>query len=323
MTESVLKLKFEGPSVYEGRILWEDLSLFVSNVDSAIQRIINVLETGTGIRMGRPPKALKALSALDIVAISKGSFKLGLSLRREQELLPGLDIGEQALIELSDGIKRITQDGEEALLPKGFDQGVLTALREAGHILDRGVERVKMSVNGRHAVRRVKYDGITREHIISKIRQLEQTWATAEGRLLMADVKEEVWRCRLHPSAESPISCRFEQEMTSSIVANLGRFVQVRGDASIDPITNRIDSLFIRDLEPIATPSPTPISIPAPSRFWQPKTFSELAEEQEVYPVDNWEQLIGGWPEDTDFNSFLEAIKSARTTDNDNPRQID
>ncbi len=49
------------------------------------------------------------------------------------------------------------------------------------------------------------------------------------------------------------------------------------------------------------------------SAFWTPRTFEELAAEQGVYPIEKWEQLTKFWPEDTDFQDFYEAVKSATT----------
>ena len=44
------------------------------------------------------------------------------------------------------------------------------------------------------------------------------------------------------------------------------------------------------------------------SQFWEPSTFDDLALEQVVHPVEDLRQVFGGWPEDADFDSFLEAI---------------
>ena len=49
------------------------------------------------------------------------------------------------------------------------------------------------------------------------------------------------------------------------------------------------------------------------SRFWNPPTIEELALEQGVHPVKDFGQVFGGWPEDADFESFLEAIRRSRT----------
>ena len=46
--------------------------------------------------------------------------------------------------------------------------------------------------------------------------------------------------------------------------------------------------------------------------FWKGKDFEEWATEQDVYPVDDVGRLSRDWPEDTDFDSFFNAVRSAR-----------
>ena len=310
-TKSLLQLHFEGPSVQNRSILWEDLSQFVTNLDVAIQRVINVLETGTGIRIGRPTRVFQTLTALEFVAMTSGSVKIDLNLRREEDLLPGFDLGQQAILKLTDGLVKIAKNGEDVPLPDGFDGGVLTALREAGRILDRGIDIVHISAIDHLPAGRAEYDRPVRERILSKIHKLEQVWAQVEGRLLMAELKEGSLRCRLHPSADAPVLCSFEEEMIPAIIRNLRRFVRVHGEVNIDPLTNKIHSLFVRDLESIEEPSAIPVSLPPISTFWRPKTFDELAIEQGIYPLEDWEKLVGNWPEDADFDSFLQAVQGS------------
>ncbi len=307
--KSLLQLHFEGPSVQTQSILWEDLSQFITNLDIAIQRVINVLETGIGIRMGRPTRAFQELTALEFVAMTNGSVKIELNLRREETLLPGFDIGQQAIFKLTDGLIEIAKNSEDIPLPEGFDSGVLTALREAGRILDRGIDTVHIAAIERKPISRADYNEPVRERIVSRIRKMEQGWVQVEGRLLMVELREGTLRCRLHPSADEPILCSFDEEMVPSIIGNLRRFVRVHGEASIDTSTNKIRSLFIRDLESIEEPSAIPVSISPVSAFWQPKPFDDLAIEQGIYPLDDWEKLVGNWPEDTDFDSFLQAVQ--------------
>ena len=47
--------------------------------------------------------------------------------------------------------------------------------------------------------------------------------------------------------------------------------------------------------------------------FWRGKSFEELVTEQGVYPIDDIGKLAGDWPEDADFDSFLNAVRSARS----------
>jgi len=308
--QPLLQLRFEGPAIRDGRILLDDLLQFVGNLDQAIERTITFLQTGTSIRVGRPLRATQILSALEVVAVRKGSFDLALDLRREdQAVLPGFDVGVQAVEQIMAGLEAVAKD---AALPTGFDQGVLIALREAGRILDRGIEAVHITSKKLVKVKRVAYVQSTREKIISSIRRFDRAWTAVEGRLLMADVKEDSLRCRLHPSTGGAILCYFDETIATHIIRNLRNFVRARGEATVDPSTNRMSSLFIRDLELIGEPSQVefvPILSPA---FWSPKTFDELALEQGVYAVEDWDRFVGGWPEDTDFKSFLAAIRSSR-----------
>ena len=307
--QPLLRLRFEGPAIRDGRILYDDLSIFVSNLSLAIERIINSLQIGESIRIGRPPRAIQVLSALEVVSMSKGSFKLALDLRREAELFPRWDIGEEAADILLRGIPII---GDDAPLPQGYDHGVLIALRDAGRIIDRGVEKVHINSKSAFGARRVEYVQTTRESIISRMKKYEQRWVVIEGRLLMADVKEESLRCRLHPSTGIPIICTFEEATAEQIIRNLRNFVQARGEATFDPSTNRIASLVIRDLEPISELSPVELLPVPPSTFWRVRTFDELALEQSVYPIEDWGKLTRQWPEDADFELFMEAVKSSR-----------
>lgn len=309
LSSPLIQISFAGKSIRDGRILWEDLSQFVSNLDSAIQRIINVLEKGTSIRIGRPTKAFQALTALEIAKVSAGSFVLGLNLRRDQDLLPGFDIGMEAVSQLTHGLDAVNHDKP---LPEGIDRGVLTALREAGRILDRGIETITITPRREISIVGAEYVQRTRDQIIAKLQSLEQTWIEIEGRLLMADVREGSLRCRIHPSTGDWLYCRFAEEITAEVVLNMRHFVRARGEATFDPATNKIRAFVIHDLEPIEEPSQAVAPIVPPSDFWDLRSFDDFALEQGVYPLEDWQAISGGWPEGADFDSFLGAIRSAR-----------
>ena len=89
-------------------------------------------------------------------------------------------------------------------------------------------------------------------------------------------------------------------------------FVQARGEATYDVGTNKISSLYIKDLETIDEISADGSTQVQLSSFWKGKTFDDLATEQGVYPVDDIGILSEDWPEDTDFDTFLDAVRSAR-----------
>jgi hypothetical protein len=303
----LLNIKFEGPAIHDGRILYDDLSMFVSNIRLAIQRIINGIQTGESVKSGRPLKTTQVLSALEIVSVRKGSFRLGLDLRRNGQAFPGMDMGEEAIDKLVLGVNSIARNKP---LPKEFDQGVLVSLREAGRIMDRGVDIVHINSKSAFGTRRAIYVQDTRNTIIRTINIYQKEYAIIEGRLLGADLKEDKLRCRIEPSVGEPTICKFDEGMAEQVMRLMRRFVQARGEATFEPITNKISLFYIRDLEPIE--SATGITEALNSPFWRIKIFDELAREQDVQPIDDLSKISGGWPEDEDIEQFLESIRSTR-----------
>ncbi len=50
-----------------------------------------------------------------------------------------------------------------------------------------------------------------------------------------------------------------------------------------------------------------------PSRdFWRGADIATLAEEQSVYAVDDFEALLGGWPEDEAIDEFVATLRAWR-----------
>jgi hypothetical protein len=309
--QPLLQLRFEGPGVPDGRILWNDLNQFVANFDSALERLIGALETGSSTRIGRPAKSLQELGALEVVVTTQGSFGLGLDLRRKEPMLPKFDSGKQALMILIDGLVAI---GEDTTPPGEFDRAVLIPLRDAARVFDRGIEIVQVVGNAEIGGKAFAFTQNIREKIVRRIVQAQAASTVAEGRLLMADVLEGRLQCRLHPSVGEPVLCRFDETLMNIVLSCLSSrsFVRVRGEAKIDPFTNRISQLTIHDIEVIEEPEEASAPQVSIQEFWNPKKFDELAAEQGVYPVDEWDKLTIDWPEDADFDEFLDSVRSAR-----------
>ena len=53
-------------------------------------------------------------------------------------------------------------------------------------------------------------------------------------------------------------------------------------------------------------------SLPASSDFWHGAELATLAEEQGVYAVDNFQALLGGWPEDESIDDFIASMHAER-----------
>ena len=212
--EPLLRLTFEGAAIRDGRILYDDLSTFVSNVSLAVDRILNKMQTGASIKKGRPLRTAQILSAFEIVSVSKGSFRLGLDLRRNGRQFPGWDLGEDAVFRFMNGLKALESD---QTLPRDYDYGVLKALRDAGRVMDRGVDSIRLnSVTSLGRVR-VRYTIPVRERIVKEIGNYEYGLTSVEGRLVMLDIEEDRLRCRLRPSVGEPFLCSYDEELADQI----------------------------------------------------------------------------------------------------------
>jgi hypothetical protein len=51
---------------------------------------------------------------------------------------------------------------------------------------------------------------------------------------------------------------------------------------------------------------------PASPAFWQGPDIQALAEQQAVQPITDFDNLLGGWPEDESIDDFLAALSSWR-----------
>ncbi|MFC1944848.1 hypothetical protein ACFLX5_05115 [Chloroflexota bacterium] len=307
--QPLLIFKFAGSAIHDGRILYDDLATFVSNISLTIDRLINKIQTGESIKSGRPYKKLQSLSALEIVSVRKGSFAIKLDLRRNGQQFPGWDVGEQAIDILLKGIESLNKDKP---LPDEYDHGVLISLREAGKIIDRGVEGIRINSNSSFGKRKAIYSKPVREQVITKIHRFEQSFATVEGRLLSIDAKEDRLKCRIEPSVGEPILCQFDESMTEQVLLSVRNFVQARGEATYDVVTNKITMLYLKDLETIDQSLTSGIQNMPLSSFWKSLKFDELAAQQGVYPLNNLSNITGGWPEDEDVDSFLNSLRGSR-----------
>ncbi len=53
-------------------------------------------------------------------------------------------------------------------------------------------------------------------------------------------------------------------------------------------------------------------SLPASSDFWRKADLTTLAEEQSIYAMDNFQALLGGWPEDESIDEFIDNVRAER-----------
>lgn len=310
-------MKLEGPDVKPGRIRLEDFLRLGQEMLRAVERVALVLQgSADSQRAGRRPQDIRAAISLDVVEVTHGSPSAVIRFERSdtQLSIPDADLGLQAFEKFVQGLSAVTSDGET--YPPGYDAGVLLAIRDAGRLFDRGVDRIEFTLNHRARPLHVLYnrEGYTR--IQKRIVGPQLNRRTIEGRLLMADFKERGSRFRVHPSSGEPVICLFNESLRDEVYRSILHFVRVTGEAKEDPTSNRIVSITISDIERIEAKEDQateilPSGAPLPGDFWQAMNFDELAAAQGVGPLTNIDALIGTWPGDVN-DGFEESVHKLR-----------
>ena len=132
----------------------------------------------------------------------------------------------------------------------------------------------------------------------------------------MADFKEHGTRCRVHPSVGDPVLCLFDEERKEEILDNILRYVKVIGEAKEDPITNKITSIVLHDIQRLEDREQErtdllPQGTPLPTDFWKSLSIEELAKAQGVQPLSDVSILFGTWPGEPD-DGFEEEVRKLR-----------
>ena len=315
--DAFFAIKLEGPGVKPGRIRLEDFLRLGQEMLRAVERVARVLQgSAESQRPGRRPQDIRAAISLDVVEVTQGSPSAIIRFERSgtQLSIPDVDLGLQSFEKFVEGLGVVTSGGEA--YPPGYDAGVLLAIRDAGRLFDRGVDRIEFTLNHRAQPLRVPYnrEGYTRiqQRIVGP--QLNQR--TIEGRLLMADFKERGSRLRVHPSSGDPVICLFDESLRDEVYRSILHFVRVTGEAKEDSISNKIVSIAISDIERVESKEDQAIEIlpsgaPLPGDFWHAMSFDDLAAAQGVRPLTDIDALVGSWPGDVN-DGFEESVHKLR-----------
>ena len=315
--EPLLKIRFDGDAVGPGKIPVSHLLRFLSNMHKALQRTGRVLlGEAESVRPGRQPRSIKEELDLDLVLLTHGSpaAVLGFERRVSQPALPGMDFGQEILEKALAGLTDIQRPGDS--LPAGYDAGVLLAWRDAGILFSQGVQEIAFTLNLREQPLATYFTPEGCARIQERIKGPQTNIRTIEGRLLMADFKEHGTRCRVHPAAGEPVLCLFDEAQKDEVLEDILHFVRIVGEAKEDPVTGKIASIRIQDIERLedkeneATellPQGTPIS----RSFWESPSLEELAQAQNVKPLTDVRTLFGTWPGEID-DGFEETIDELR-----------
>ena len=312
-----LIIRLEGPALTRHRMALRDFILFSQQLQTAIDRIGRVLlGQDTSVRRGRKPAEIEKACALEIAEVTGGSVTMLCDLPQEQQTSLLENLGEEALTSFVQGVKAIDSQ-QRPYMPKGYDKGVLLALREGGKLLDHGVSRITFDLRTPRGQWNSAYTPHTQARVVAQIQEPVENKRAIEGRLLMGDFRETSFRCRLHPPVGSPVSCTFGEEQREAVLAALTRYVRVVGEARETDGT--IQTLRIEDVEILDQPE----DMEAEEQgyyFDSPQTLEALAEQQGVSTPAVFDSLLGDfWPEDEGIDDFTTTVRTWRREENNVP----
>ncbi|MCC5876862.1 MAG: hypothetical protein JJU11_11640 [Candidatus Sumerlaeia bacterium] len=316
----LLTVKIAGGSVGPGRIPVQHLLRLIANMEKALFRTGMVLSgTADSLRKGPREKRIKEAVALDLVLLTHGSPSVVLGFERDGHHdgdLFGNDFGTQVFESALDCLQLIQEGGDSH--PEGCDPGVLMAWRDVGDVFKRDISHIEFSLNRVEAKKVVSFTPHGVENIQRRLSHPMKNRRTIEGRLLMVDFKEHGTRCRIHPSASEPVLCLFDQECRDEVLGNILQYVRIVGEAKEDPLTGKISSIQIQDIQRLEEETDVgmdllPQGSPVPEDFWNSPSLDELTTRQAVRPVGDIRKILGTWPGDPN-DRFEEEVHHIRQT---------
>lgn len=302
----LLKLRIQGPGVRPGSIPVPDLIRICQATQDAVSRQAEAMRGGRSLRSGPKSSVVYQECTLELTGIQKGSTILPFTLAKTQQPLPNMTtFGHDVVREVADAVKAL--GGRRLSRNVSFEAGLLNSLRDMGEVLSKDVTRIEWLVpsNGKPAVKAI-FDKRVRERVIERIKIPTVRPETVEGILEMADFRAQDHKCRILPAVGQPILCTFTADREDEIQVALRKPVRISGAATVNPNSNRVESIALEELTVIEG-----LAVGAKD-FFIDKTLQQLADSQGVEPLINPKALSGGWPDDEDLGAFLEDIYSSR-----------
>jgi len=303
--EPLLKIRLEGGPAAMGRVSIDGLTQTLKNVQLCVKRLGLVLsgEIGTA-KPGRIRGDVEASCNLDVVAIEPGSFTVALDLPVEQESnldLLGIQepLGQLAVDKMLEGIDRLAQDAP--CLVNEFDYGVLVALRDASHLLERGIERVEFTRRSNGAPARVvNIDRRVRGRVLENITSPIKSAVEIKGALREVDLEHR--SCQIYPQSGLHVDCVFSENHERSIKELLDAYVKAMGVATLREADGRIKKMQIQDIEGFEQATVLALEGAPP----KPRTGRDLL------AALRSSGLVGMWKDRTDIGDSSEFARTLR-----------
>ena len=301
-----LQLRLSGPGVPRGRIAVPDLIKICQEAQNVVNKQAEVLKGRKTIHSGPISGPIQQECTLELIGIKKGSTTLLFDLAKPQIPFEFKDeFGAEVVAEVAATIRSLG-----SRKPKTIDPGLLlgvyglSGLVETGGIS--GMRWITVQRNGHKRASSTPITKMVRERAAVRLSRPQKVIAYVDGILDMADFKPKERKCRIDPPIGVSIMCVFEPERENEIYQLLRKPVRVKGEATLQPYTDKIDSVHIDEIS--ALPS---LSL-GEGNFFTRSSIAELAEIQNVKPLTDPSVLAGGIPNDQDVDEFLGEIYSTR-----------
>ena len=248
----LLEIRFRGQAIERGRLPVAHLANFLDSWRKVVQRTGRVLRGETrSVRPGQPPQDLKSELEFELVTFDGqgDSASLGFERRLENTSFPEMDFGLKVIQSAIGGLQEVGSSDFAEALPQGMDPGVLRAWRDAGVLLNQGVEAMDFTLNDNSGTVQSALTPDVLERIRERLTRPNVNIRKIEGRLLMVDFIGKEARCRVHPADGEPIVCLVDEERKGAVLANMLKDVLITGEVHQDPASGKITSITIQDVE--------------------------------------------------------------------------
>ncbi len=300
-------VKVGGPAVGPGRLAARDVAEIARRLEQALKRIGQVLygEESRGKR--RKPRDIEQLCGLYLVSWKAGSAIVGFELAEPPPQLSLFGyVGENSLKAFLEGLAGLSEEEPaEAQFPAGFDTGVLESCESLAAVFDRGIDTLTFSSPGLDPARTVIFTPSTRQRVRSLLRgPLEPGRVSKVGRLDVLNGHAGLAGGLWEPDG-TRWQCSFKPEHVDVLPEAWLKTVTLVGEATRDGIL-KVETIRVHGAQ-----SAIPGVEEAP--FWQPTPLEDLADRQDVAPVDDLDELTALWPEDEAFDDALGELLRDRS----------
>jgi hypothetical protein len=301
----VLQLKVRGPGVRRGRISVPDLVRICQEAQNVVNKQAEVIKGRKTIHPGPTSGSIQEECTLELIGIEDGSTTLQFDLAKPQMHFQFKGhFGAKVVAEVATTIRSLKKRKQEPI-----DPGLLLSIYGLSGLVETkgisGIRWITPQSNGFKPAS-VPITRIVREKTAVRLSRPQKILVQVDGILDMADFKPEEFKCRIDPPIGVSIMCVFDEARANEVQQLLRKPVRAKGEATLKPYTDRIESIRIDEITPL------PSLHLGEGNFFANPSIGELAALQKVKPMKDMSVLSGGIPDDEDVDKLLEGIYTAR-----------